>query len=1161
MEGGSGPSAKQQRRSHHKNLPDALCDCARCDGKIMQKNRTIEDHRTRYPRPAGSAQVDLHGGAGPSDVDFPNPPNPASPSLNPDQQLAGDVSEPQSPVFGGIDGEDDMDIDSPVRLQSPLAMDDIPLPALRANARRSESPIDADLDPEVLAAADELEREYRFDQLLNPEDNQRRPDQGDEEEGDGRGLGFGFGNGVNEVDDADFGLPDEEHQGAAAAAAAALPQFRLDNDVEPEDPEEGPDDGDAGEDPDALCAAFQEPDLIRNAYIDVLVQKILYGATHRALKHQLKTARRTISAHHEITPEHIAKMAQTIGTVERRLGVNTDDIITTFTLCPVCKRRYSPGYIRNTDNEHCLNNGCEGILFVVRNLASGGRHRVSNLTYPYASPISWLRHMLRQPGMAELMQTWRTNGDHELAAPVSSHEWMRELDHNKPLGDIMDGWGWRSTMAALHRVRDPNTRNVVDESEVNPPIRFRATKEGNYSVGACYLAINNLPRHMRFQRENISLTMIMPGPGEPNGYALDQMLDPLVDDLLKLKQGVRMLVRRGDPPVYEELLVHGELSQQIADLMARIKLGGGAGLKSELNFCLYCHSQLSSLSVIAGYSRQVFRARDTQEDLNNAYTWKDLPDHEARQQFFGATGNRFTALHRIPGWHTSTSSPLDAMHLLYLGGMNWIVKQVLVGPGMFSRRHEHGQDPQDIFNNCLDNMWMPKNFQRLPPKIGQTRTRTKADQWKLTARVLFVPLYLAFRDGDTIQPVLVPRGNRASPGLKHQVYRAKLLHQQRQKYYESIGQPDQCPGLAGCFPSRSLQFHYRQVLRFSVATSILDKRSITPTDIAFASGLLETLCKDYVTHNIQLPPNFHYMMHFEEFLLKTASTYNTHVWGMERANGIVSRIKHNGKTKGVLEGTLMRGWWSHMTLQNLIKSLHALPNRTPADESVIDDLLEALRSGNEQAQQRGTLAAFIAQCQTEYTKKYGVQVSTTLSKQSRYVHLDRLNLYDLVLQFCVVKWPNAGIFGPGMVQNHYLAPYEMVRNHSYVEFNGIRYGSHEHTSGKGYCYGYINGREAVRIERILAIDIPETEFRSVCVVVRLFQMPVIEPNFPWDTWAENLGVASWEHGELGDLVTVSVNQLSGTFALFDIPTTYGRYWVTVALDSIGLEQEANEEDE
>lgn len=115
-----------------------------------------------------------------------------------------------------------------------------------------------------------------------------------------------------------------------------------------------------------------------------------------------------------------------------------------------------------------------------------------------------------------------------------------------------------------------------------------------------------------------------------------------------------------------------------------------------------------------------------------------------------------------------------------------------------------------------------------------------------------------------------------------------------------------------------MRFHYRQVLRFCLATNIIDKRSITPTEIQFAQNLLESLCIDYTANNVQLAPNFHYMMHLEESMLKSGSVYNTHVWGMERANGIVSRINHNGKSKGILEGTLMRGWWSHTTLQNLV---------------------------------------------------------------------------------------------------------------------------------------------------------------------------------------------------------------------------------------------------
>lgn len=77
----------------------------------------------------------------------------------------------------------------------------------------------------------------------------------------------------------------------------------------------------------------------------------------------------------------------------------------------------------------------------------------------------------------------------------------------------------------------------------------------------------------------------------------------------------------------------------------------------------------------------------------------------------------------------------------------------------------------------------------------------------------------------------------------------------------------------------------------------------------------------------------------------------------------------------------------------------------------------------------------------------------------------------------------------------------MVKNHSYMEYNGIRYGAYEHTSGRGYCYGYIDQRRPVRIERILHIEFPaEPEMHCVCALVRPFELPRTEPHFPWDTW-------------------------------------------------------------
>jgi hypothetical protein len=74
--------------------------------------------------------------------------------------------------------------------------------------------------------------------------------------------------------------------------------------------------------------------------------------------------------------------------------------------------------------------------------------------------------------------------------------------------------------------------------------------------------------------------------------------------MANLVSGVMMTIRRGNPPAFTEQIVHTELTQHIADLIACIKLGRGAGVRSEQNFGLYCRAQLSSISVPAGYKHQ-----------------------------------------------------------------------------------------------------------------------------------------------------------------------------------------------------------------------------------------------------------------------------------------------------------------------------------------------------------------------------------------------------------------------------------------------------------------------------------------------------------------------------------------------------------------------------
>ena len=58
---------------------------------------------------------------------------------------------------------------------------------------------------------------------------------------------------------------------------------------------------------------------------------------------------------------------------------------------------------------------------------------------------------------------------------------------------------------------------------------FQPYKHTRHSVGAIYLSINNLPRHLRYKPCNILLTGLIPGPREPKD--INPFIGPIVDEL------------------------------------------------------------------------------------------------------------------------------------------------------------------------------------------------------------------------------------------------------------------------------------------------------------------------------------------------------------------------------------------------------------------------------------------------------------------------------------------------------------------------------------------------------------------------------------------------------------------------------------------------------
>jgi hypothetical protein len=61
-------------------------------------------------------------------------------------------------------------------------------------------------------------------------------------------------------------------------------------------------------------------------------------------------------------------------------------------------------------------------------------------------------------------------------------------------------------------------------------------KCGTYSTGVLWMTIDNLPRHLRYLRENTFLLMAI--PNELTTEQLNELLEPIVQELHELEDGI-----------------------------------------------------------------------------------------------------------------------------------------------------------------------------------------------------------------------------------------------------------------------------------------------------------------------------------------------------------------------------------------------------------------------------------------------------------------------------------------------------------------------------------------------------------------------------------------------------------------------------------------------
>jgi hypothetical protein len=185
----------------------------------------------------------------------------------------------------------------------------------------------------------------------------------------------------------------------------------------------------------------------------------------------------------------------------------------------------------------------------------------------------------------------------------------------------------------------------------------------NHSTQGIYLAIMNLPRHLRYRRENMILVGLIP-VGE--SVDLDGFMTPMVDELLDLYKPV------DDPTRLDKKVGRRAALLCVAcDMPAVCKVGGFAYFDTTVG-CHRCtavfekthegrrqHKPNFGADILNGVERE---QRTHEDHLAGSRAYKEAKTVDERTEAWQATGCKHTDLLRLPYIDLPRFCIIDPLH-------------------------------------------------------------------------------------------------------------------------------------------------------------------------------------------------------------------------------------------------------------------------------------------------------------------------------------------------------------------------------------------------------------------------------------------------------------------------------------------------------------------
>ena len=405
-------------------------------------------------------------------------------------------------------------------------------------------------------------------------------------------------------------------------------------------------------------------------------------------------------------------------------------------------------------------------------------------SYCYRSLIPSLMEILSRPGMVDLCEHWR----------------KRQIIPGL-LADIYDGDIWKKF----------ESDGFLSQSHCYGFILnidwFEPFEHSIYAVGVIFIAILNLPRHIRYNQENILICGLIPGPKEPP-LNINSFLEPLVNDLLQLWRGIDILLPIGN------IAVRGALLCVSCDSPAMRKAAGFLS-HTAVKGCFKCNKLFPTESFgekpdYSGFDRQNWVIRTHKDCYEAGMKHKHAKTATERAKLEKQNGVRYTALLTLPYYDAGRFCMVDPMHNLLLGSAKTFIK--------IWKEHTNPLPDFTSIQEVVDQFVIPAGIGQIPRKIDNGFSNFKAEQWKnwilIYSLVCFKPVL------SNSQYSLWALFVQACALLCSHVISNESLHLADRLIHQYCSSFEQEFGKEKCYPNLHLHCHLKQcILDYGPATS------------------------------------------------------------------------------------------------------------------------------------------------------------------------------------------------------------------------------------------------------------------------------------------------------------------------------------------------------